>query len=546
MRKRHTKPNRIFACVCILLACASLLRYLGNNGTLTILFGWLRGAIQCALLAAWAVSLHQRILQANQRKYLQSIAVLLFFWLAERTVKYMLLGGFPTLSRYFWYLYYIPMELVPLIGLFAVLCMGKPDNYKLPPAVKLLYIPAFVMIAIVLTNDLHEKMFAFPNGFLTAGSDYTYGPLAVVVVGWIYVEIAAFLCLLFRKSRLPHKGKRLLLPFVPILAGIAYSIVYAIDPLIVKPFAGDVPAVLCLAMVAAFEACIRSGLIASNSHYDEIFRASTIAAQITDDAYRVILSANTDWRIPPDVMRQAEASPVLLPGNIRLSSAPIAGGHVLWSEDVSELLDVIAELEDLDEDLQSRHAVLAEEYQTEHTRQQLAEKNRLYNQMQTHTKPQTERLAALVRAFESTSDAQQVRTLALQMAVITAYLKRRNNLIFMAQDLTAIAACELEYCLKESLQSLRLCGAQCALHMACGDTLCMENITALYDAFESLAEAVSDTLREMYVSVYDGEEKIVLCANVVCSADLSAFGGIREDEEEWTVEFCVPKGGDAP
>lgn len=194
--------------------------------------------------------------------------------------------------------------------------------------------------------------------------------------------------------------------------------------------------------------------------------------------------------------------------------------------------------------MKGKHLVLAEEYQTQHRRQKLVEKNHLYNQMQTHTKPQIDRLTELTRALENTADAEGVRTLTLNIAVITTYLKRRNNLIFIAQDLTAISPYELEYCLKETLNNLSLSGAQCVLNIDLAGTLSFESITRLYDSFEALAEAVFDTLTQMYVSVFEDGENIVLCTNTVCSADLSALGGVCEGENEWTVEFSVPKGGD--
>ncbi len=66
----------------------------------------------------------------------------------------MLLDNFPAVNRYFWYFYYIPMELVPLIGLFAVMCMGKPESYKFSKAIKLLY----WLAKVVSAKAIAEKM----------------------------------------------------------------------------------------------------------------------------------------------------------------------------------------------------------------------------------------------------------------------------------------------------------------------------------------------------------------------------------------------------
>ena len=94
----------------------------------------------------------------------------------------------------------------------------------------------------------------------------------------------------------------------------------------------------CLLITAALESCIQCGLIQSNTHYRELFDASTVGAQITDRDYRPCLSSRNAQSVPEPVLRRTEGGPVLLPGGIRLCAAAIRGGHIFWQENVAKLL----------------------------------------------------------------------------------------------------------------------------------------------------------------------------------------------------------------
>ena len=64
----------------------------------------LRSLIYIGLMTWWGVSLWQRIVQTQVRRYLAATAALCVFWLSIRTVKF-----FFAAIRYLWYGYYVPM-----------------------------------------------------------------------------------------------------------------------------------------------------------------------------------------------------------------------------------------------------------------------------------------------------------------------------------------------------------------------------------------------------------------------------------------------------
>ncbi len=503
-----------------------------------------RSLIYAGLFTAWGVSLYRRIIQMQARKYLIVIAVMMVFWIAVRTLKFRLFQD-PLFDRICWYSYYVPMLLIPMLSLFSAVAIGKPESYRTPKWMHILWVPTILLVLFVLTNDLHQMVFRFPPGQPWTDDEYSYAPGYWAVAAWALCSAAVALGTVLHKCRLPHRKKLMWLPLIPFALIALYTVGYVLRWEWQDFIMGDMTVTLCLLIAAIFESCIQCGLIQSNTHYNELFRASTIAAQITDEAYRVALSSDTAMRLSADVMARTADAPVILPENIRLSGAPITGGHVLWTEDVSELAGVISALEDLDEDLEGKRTVLREEYQTSQKRQSLVEKNRLYNEMQTQTEEKITRLSELTERLSDTRDAGEIRLLTVEIALLAAYLKRRNNLIFIAEESGNIPASELTYCLKESVSNLRLCGADCHLQVLPAETLPFEQITAIYDAFEAAAEASVSSLKELFVAVSMQGGAPVLCLNILCGADLSGLSGygfdvVREDEREWTLTM----GGD--
>lgn len=91
----------------------------------------LRSLIYIGLMTWWGVSLWQRIVQTQVRRYLAATAALCVFWLSIRTVKFFF-AATPAAIRYLWYGYYFPMLFLPLLCVFVALSLGKPENYRLP------------------------------------------------------------------------------------------------------------------------------------------------------------------------------------------------------------------------------------------------------------------------------------------------------------------------------------------------------------------------------------------------------------------------------
>ena len=89
---------------------AGVLQYVDNDLTIfwDKLCSLVVNLIFFLLIFIWGISVKNRIIKKSTRKLLIIIAVLIFMWLFIRYVKYYFFESSETISRYLWYLYYIP------------------------------------------------------------------------------------------------------------------------------------------------------------------------------------------------------------------------------------------------------------------------------------------------------------------------------------------------------------------------------------------------------------------------------------------------------
>ena len=550
MQKLNLKKHRAFFCVAFAVTAAAVLRQIGFQveAPFNWLFSFFRSVIYIMLFAAWGISVCRRIIQPQVRRYLTAISALMVFWVTARTLRH-LFAETPWTLRHLWYLYYLPMLFIPLLAVFIALSLGKPESFRLPKWTVLLYIPTAALLLLVLTNDLHQLVFRFPEDAVVWMNEYRYGIVYFPVVGWMVLCALTALVIMLVKCRVPNSRKVLVLPFVPVVLSVIYGALYIFQLPWLRLIAGDVTVVFCLLIAATLESCIQCCLIQSNTHYRELFDASTVGAQITDPEYHVVLSSRAAQEVNIETLRQTQQAPVMLEGGIRLSGAPVRGGHVLWTEDVSELLEVLEELQDVKDSLEDNNALLRAEYTLKAREAHIAEQDRLYNIIQRETAPRIKLLAELTDAFETMGDEAQRKQILGKMAVIGAYLKRRSNLIFLADKTPLFQEKELHLTFGESMDNLELCGITCGLLSELEGPVEARQLMKMYDLFEEIVERSIDTMSTITVWIGPADGALRITINTDSAADLSPLGSdsvsaLRDEDGEWQLCMVLRAGGE--
>ena len=304
MQKVNLKKHGALLCAFLAVAAAAVLRQIGFcvNEQLDQFFTILRAAIYIGLFVAWGISVRSRIIQPQVRRYLTAVSALMIFWMTVRSIRYSLEEAL-WVMRHLWYLYYLPMLFIPLLAVFIALSLGKPESFRLPKWTVLLYIPTAALLLLVLTNDLHQLVFRFPEDAVVWINEYRYGIVYFPVVGWMVLCALTALVIMLVKCRVPNSRKVLVLPFVPVVLSVIYGALYIFQLPWLRLIAGDVTVVFCLLIAATLESCIQCCLIQSNTHYRELFDASTVGAQITDPEYHVVLSSRAAQEVNIETLR---------------------------------------------------------------------------------------------------------------------------------------------------------------------------------------------------------------------------------------------------
>lgn len=535
--------------VAVLMICAICARVAARYGYYAEVLSIVRALIYIGLLAAWGISVQTRIIQTQVRRYLLVIAGLMLLWLTLRTVKYNTYHM--TAERFLWYGYYLPMLFIPVLAVLVALSLGKPENYRLPKWTHFLYLPSALLFLLVLTNDPHQLVFFFPTGVLST-REYDYGIGYYVVLAWMVLCAAAALAIILAKCRIPQSRRYLWLPVVPFALALGYCAAYIKGVYWVWLLAGDLTVSMCLIITAIFESCIQCSLIQSNTHYAELFHASTIGALITDRDFSVACAAENARSVDSQTLMAAAESPVVTADGIRISEAPIRWGHVFWEDDISPMLAVLKEMDDTREELQSYGSILQAENAQKARRKKLEEQERLYRAMQEKAAAPAVRLSNLAKALQGVQDADAARFLLWKMTVIGAYLKRRSNLIFLADRDGMVPVSEVALCLNESMDNLRLHVRRCASRLDFEGELRLETAAALYDFFEAAIELAMDDLSGAAANVTRKEDACVLSLMLQCGTDLTSLRAaypdafVENEDGVWYCTLSVREGGNTP
>ena len=507
-----------------------------------------RNCIYQGMYCAWVIYLEKHVVHKKMRRCLTGIGCLMVFWFFIRTVKFHIFYE-PLGEHICWYLYYVPMILIPVLGLSAALFFVEKDEEKTVRKIIILLIVAAVLIVSVFTNDLHQLVFRFSKQPPFSDMDYSYGILFMVIQGWMLLCLTGMEIILIRKSRIPGK-KQFWMPVIPGILLLGWNIGNMFHLPFIKVIAGDMTAVCCLLMAAIYQGCILCGLIQTNSRYFELFQTSGgLDAEITDYSFQRYYHSGDFPELTPELRAIIIDRSFVQEEGIRINHIPIRGGHLFWSEDISVLLDQYQDIREQQEELTTRNRLLQKTYQKEAERRKAEEQNRLLNMIQNQTAGQLELLSQLMDELERTESREQYDWILGKIVVVGTYLKRRKNLVLTqyTSDRNLLTMEDLRQSLAESCDSLKLCRIRAAYYVEKGNVqLNAEDILKCYDTFEWLVERLADVMQSVFYRVSQIDDALRISVHIVSETDLGVLMSERpelkvqqEDENEWFVSCIV-------
>ena len=149
-----------------------------------------------------------------------------------------------------------------------------------------------------------------------------------------------------------------------------------------------------------------------------------------------------------------------------------------------------------------------------------------------------------------TADTDEERTrLLYKMLVIGAYLKRRSNLVFLADKYSMLDATELALTIGESIDNLEACGISCGFCMELTGSVLSVHMISMYDFFEEVTERSLDSMDTMMIHAVRVKDSILLKIETDSSAEFSDLvsettSAEKDEDGEWRLTLRLDTGGD--
>ena len=536
--KRNTRQLFLMIFVFAIIAAAYSCRMLAKFDIGGVYMNYIRATLYLLLFALWGYSLDRRIIQTQALHCMRLTAALMLVWLVLRTLKYEVVTDI-TVARYIWYLYYLPMLFIPLFGVYIALSLGKSEKYRLTGrVVALAAIPA-ILFSLVITNDLHQQIFAFNSGIPGRPDNYSYHHryLYFICLGWMVGCMIFSLIRLLKKSRIKNGGKKPLMPFIIGCITILYGILYLTGLSAVRWWFGDMNVMFCLLYAAIYESCIRCRMIQSNTGYVELFEASTLAAVIMDRSGNAVIrsrAADEDMICPQD------GTQIIRPDGTRISSAPINGGYVVWKDNVRPLTELRAQLSENKAQIKNNKEKLHEAYLIQKKLHELTEKRRIYDKLDLMYGDQINRIGQLLKQCENT-ETNEVHNILKRILLLGTYIKRSANLYFLSLEHELLSQQDIRLTVDEAVRVMNVCGTECSVVYYMTKPMHSEEVMRLFNLLKTVVETAVDGLNSIFICLSDDEMNLSVECDVDLSLIISSNVTVKQEDGLWLVR--TPVGG---
>ncbi len=534
--KRNTKQLLPMIFVFTIIAAAYSCRMLAKFDIGGIYLNYIRAALYLLLFALWGYSIDRRIIQTQALHYMRLTAAFMLVWLVLRTLKYEVVTN-PTVARYIWYLYYLPMLFIPLFGVYIALSLGKSEEFRLAGKKGALALIPAALFLLVITNDLHQQVFAFSSGIPGEPDNYSFShrPFYFICLGWMVACMMVSLACLLKKSRIPSGEKKKLAPFVIGCVTILYALLYLSGLPAVRWWLGDMNVMFCLLYAAIYESCIRCRMIQSNTGYVELFEATTLAACIADHNGNIVLRSHAAGE---DMVCPKEGLQVIRPNGIRISSAPINGGYAVWQDNVRPLTELRAKLSENKAKMKDNKEKLQEAYLVRVKLHEVTEKNRIYDELEVRYGKQIARIEQLLKQCEN-AEPKERQNLLKRILLLGTYIKRSANLYFLSLEYEFLPQQELRLTVDEAVRVMTVCGTDCSVVYHTTKSMRSTEVTRLFNLLKTVTETTINGLQSLFISVSDREMDLSLECDVDLSFLVSANVTVKQEDGLWLIRTLI-------
>ena len=442
----------------------------------------------------WGVLVYLRCLDYVLRRRLVAVATISALWMIEVILKYK--SFTPFYATVLWYLYYVPMTLIPLLYQLCGLRLAGLEQHRAGRRYRTaLWIAAILLIGFVLTNDFHQQVFHFDRSSETWSNDYTYGWGYFAVLIWTAFNFVAFFILVGRSSS--YRIQRFSGTAALVLLGGAF---FAISYALRVPWAWKLnfSLVYCVLCVVTLEICLDCGVIPSYHDIDGIYDTLPLDLKVLTRDLQEVYATPVSKPIPAGVREELRAQElghshafaVVSNPDVMYRSFPLLGGSALLAQDVSEVNELNRELANRRMELQRQNELLTADYDLKaHLADQEAEALLVQDVDQALARALGEMYGLLSSLPPLTDEASShERYRMLQCAkMFVAYCKRKGSLTLAQHGESGFDRDRIQLIANEMASDLRTIDVDCASIIAIRRPMHASAVSALYDCVDDIA-----------------------------------------------------------
>lgn len=442
----------------------------------------------------WGVLVYLRCLDYVLRRRLVAVATICALWMIEVILKYK--SFTPFYATILWYLYYVPMTLVPLLYQLCGLRLAGLEQHRAGRRYRTaLWTAAILLMVFVLTNDFHQQVFHFDRLSDTWSNDYTYGWGYFAVLIWTAFNFVTFFILVGRSSSFRiqrFSGTAALV----LLGGAFFAISYALR----VPWAWKLnfSLVYCVLCVVTLEICLDCGVIPSYHDIAGIFDTLPLDLKVLTRDLQEVYATPVSKPIPAGVREELRAQELGHPHafavvsnpDVMYRSFPLLGGSALLAQDVSEVNELNRELAHRRMELQRQNELLTADYDLKaHLADQEAEALLVKDVDQALARALGEMYGLLSSLPPLTDEASShERYRMLQCAkMFVAYCKRKGSLTLAQHGESGFDRDRIQLIANEMASDLRTIDVDCASIIAIRRPMHASAVSALYDCVYDFA-----------------------------------------------------------
>ena len=472
----------------ILFLSAGILRMVippeTSSGTIAFVYS---NIIYLGIIFSWGIYIERSILSVKIRRLILAVVFFMVMYVLFGAAKHRIYLDGNFAGRFLWYLYYVPQIFATYLAYIISFRVGKQEDYRLPKIFYILFAFAGVLVAMYLTNDIHQLAFSFNLDFVAWDQQYDWGILFYISTVWIYFFLIAAVIILSVKCRAVNKKKAWMPVFWLVLGSLYILSDYILNLWPVAPF--NLPETHCFIFIAMLESSIRIGIMPSNSAYGEIVSKSSAAFQIAGFDNNVVYRCDNALKLTKEQMNVAKDKNVFTDENTLLLSNRISGGYVYWTEDMTAVNEMNERLEQISQSLSEEGDLLRAENEIREQRAKIAEQTRLYDSISELVRPELEMISGLID-----TDGDFRKNMA-HICILNCYVKRRANLSLLKDRRQLNNSEELYLSLKESSKYIRLYGGVSDVYSAEHKKLDADLILLCFDLWQAVLE---ELLPELY------------------------------------------------